>query len=85
MSAVDVVADEAVEKRAEQPQRKRMSIFRLKSSQAKAQQLEINNAVDDEYLEPVDRWAESGYVVDEDQREQRHYNAPLHPVLPQQR
>lgn len=79
---IEVGGSEAGERRSEEPQRKRMSLFRSKSSQAKVHQLEINNAVNIEYLEPADRWTERNPMVDP--RDQR-YSAPTKPMQTIQR
>lgn len=86
--SLDVDIGEVGEKRSAEPQRKRMSIFRSKSSQAKVQQLEINSAVDIKYLEPADRWSRSNSrsnSVTEELRDQRHYSAPMQPMQHMQR
>jgi len=75
--SVDAVFGGAGEKRRdESTRRKRMSIFRLKSSQAKIQQLEVGSGVSIDYLDPEDRWSRSNSVT-EDLRDQRHYSAPV--------
>jgi hypothetical protein len=86
--SLDVVIGEVGEKRIEEPQRKRMSIFRSKSSQTKVQQLEINSAANIDYLESADRWSRinsRSNSVTEDLREQRHNSAPMQSMQPLQR
>jgi hypothetical protein len=86
--SVDVlVVGEPGRKRDESTSRKRMSIFRSKSSQPKiASQLEISSGVNIEYLNesPVrspapnaDSWSRNSSVVELKQQQQQHYNAPV--------
>jgi hypothetical protein len=71
-----VVGEAGAKKRDESTSRKRMSIFRSKSSQPKVQQLDIASAADIDYLDPSPEWSRNNSVT-EDLREQRHYSAPL--------
>ena len=62
---LDVVVGEVAEKPREEPQRKRMSLFRSKSSQPKAQELGIDTGIERTFVDPspvdrpVQRWSRS--------------------------
>ena len=61
---IDAEAKEEHENR-ESKQKKRMSMFRSKSAQPKAEPLQINTGVDIEYLDrsPMDNWPARGFVT----------------------
>ena len=72
----DAVVGEENERR-ESRQKKRMSMFRSKSAQPKAEPLQINTGVDIEFLErsPVDNWSTRGSITHESP-DQPYFAAP---------
>jgi hypothetical protein len=80
--SVDKVVREAGEKRDESKQRKRMSIFRSKSSQPKVQQLDIGSAANINYLEqsPLDNWTRN--IPGPEDLSERHCSVPLERYFP---
>lgn len=77
LSGEAVVGNDGEKKRGEPTSKKRMSIFRSKSSQAKVQQLDIGSAADIEYLDQgSENWTRRTPVT-EDLKENRHYSVPI--------
>jgi len=81
--SVDAVVSEAGGKGDEPTKKKRMSIFRSRSSLARASQLDIASGVNIEYLNEsptrspavgTDEWSRNSSVVDF--KQQQYYNAP---------
>jgi len=77
--SLDVVGAEAGERRWDQPRhRKRMSMFRSKSTQPQVQELRIGSGVNIDSIDkiPVERESKRSSIV-EDPRDQWQYNAPV--------
>lgn len=74
--SVDAVVGEAGEKQRD-PQRKRTSMFRSRSTQPKTQQLDIGSAANIDYIEsPKEGWSRRNSVI-QDAGEHRHYSVPV--------